>query len=548
MHGKISGLKPSQIKRLERLYRRSVPSHQILTRELARQIASISYEIGQQIGVLINRRGKVEEVLIGDNRHIDLPDLSGYRSGPGRLKGLRVIHTHLHNEPISQEDLIDLILLGLDLMVCIEVNDNGIPGRISYAHILPRNRQGMGWSVNTVPDIGQLDVDFLELISSLEEELSRNISGELLDNRDRDRDRAILVGVTDGPRWKEEESLEELKELARSDDVEVVGKVVQRVKVIDPRFLIGKGKLSELVLMCRQMGCNLLIFNNQLTPAQVKNLADFTEMKIIDRGQLILDIFARRARSREGKIQVELAQLRYILPRLTGKHSALSRLTGGIGGRGPGETKLEIDRRRIRDRIARLKKELQQIRRQREQRRRLRKKKEFPIISIVGYTNAGKSTLLNVLTNSNVKVEDRLFATLDPASRRLRFPEEKEVIITDTVGFIRDIPEDLLDAFAATLEELYDADLLLHVADISSPYLEEHIKTVEDILERLDLHTIPRILVLNKKDLISPHEAKRIAQKYGGIVASALNPSTLLPLLGQIKEVMWPATFSSQMI
>ncbi len=548
MHGKISGLKPSQIKRLERLYRRSVPSHQILTRELARQIASISYEIGQQIGVLINRRGKVEEVLIGDNRHIDLPDLSGYRSGPGRLKGLRVIHTHLHNEPISQEDLIDLILLGLDLMVCIEVNDNGIPGRISYAHILPRNRQGMGWSVNTVPDIGQLDVDFLELISSLEEELSRNISGELLDNRDRDRDRAILVGVTDGPRWKEEESLEELKELARSDDVEVVGKVVQRVKVIDPRFLIGKGKLSELVLMCRQMGCNLLIFNNQLTPAQVKNLADFTEMKIIDRGQLILDIFARRARSREGKIQVELAQLRYILPRLTGKHSALSRLTGGIGGRGPGETKLEIDRRRIRDRIARLKKELQQIRRQREQRRRLRKKKEFPIISIVGYTNAGKSTLLNVLTNSNVKVEDRLFATLDPASRRLRFPEEKEVIITDTVGFIRDIPEDLLDAFAATLEELYDADLLLHVADISSPYLEEHIKTVEDILERLDLHTIPRLLVLNKKDLISPHEAKRIAQKYGGIVASALNPSTLLPLLGQIKEVMWPATFSSQMI
>ncbi len=548
MHGKISGLKPSQIKRLERLYRRSVPSHQILTRELARQIASISYEIGQQIGVLINRRGKVEEVLIGDNRHIDLPDLSGYRSGPGRLKGLRVIHTHLHNEPISQEDLIDLILLGLDLMVCIEVKDNGIPGRISYAHILPRNRQGMGWSVNTVPDIGQLDVDFLELISSLEEELSRNISGELLDNRDRDRDRAILVGVTDGPRWKEEESLEELKELARSDDVEVVGKVVQRVKVIDPRFLIGKGKLSELVLMCRQMGCNLLIFNNQLTPAQVKNLADFTEMKIIDRGQLILDIFARRAKSREGKIQVELAQLRYILPRLTGKHSALSRLTGGIGGRGPGETKLEIDRRRIRDRIARLKKELQQIRKQREQRRRLRKKKEFPIISIVGYTNAGKSTLLNVLTNSNVKVEDRLFATLDPASRRLRFPEEKEVIITDTVGFIRDIPEDLLDAFAATLEELYDADLLLHVADISSPYLEEHIKTVEDILERLDLHTIPRLLVLNKKDLISPHEAKRIAQKYGGIVVSALNPSTLLPLLGQIKEVMWPATFSSQMI
>ena len=295
------------------------------------------------------------------------------------------------------------------------------------------------------------------------------------------------------------------------------------------------------------MGCNILIFNNQLTPAQVKNLADFTEMKIIDRGQLILDIFARRARTREGKIQVELAQLRYILPRLTGKHSALSRLTGGIGGRGPGETKLEIDRRRIRDRIARLKKELQEIRKQRDQRRRLRKKREFPVISIVGYTNAGKSTLLNVLTNSSVKVQNKLFATLDPTSRRLRFPEEREVIITDTVCFIRDIPEDLLDAFAATLEELCDADLILHVADISSPYLDEHIRVVQDILERLNLHTIPRLLVLNKKDLLSEDEAQIIAQKNGGIAISAINPSTLLPILEHIKEFMWPAASSSQM-
>lgn len=544
MHGKINGLKPSQVKRLERLFRKSIPAHQILTRELARQLTSISYEIGKQVGLLINRRGKVEDVLIGDSKHISLPDLSGYRSGPGRLKGLRIMHTHLNNEPISEEDLIDLILLGLDLMVCVEVTGQGIPGRISYAHILPKNKQGMGWSVNTVPDVGQLNVDFLELISSLEEELSRNISAEFLDNKDR----AILVSVTDGARWREEDSLEELKELARSDDVEVAGKVVQRVKRIDPRFLMGKGKLSELVLMCRQLGCNLIIFNNQLTPAQVKNLADFTEMKIIDRGQLILDIFARRAKTREGKIQVELAQLRYILPRLTGKHSALSRLTGGIGGRGPGETKLEIDRRRIRDKIARLRKGLQEIKRQRQQRRRLRKRKEFPIISIVGYTNAGKSTLLNVLTNSNVKVEDKLFATLDPTSRRLRFPEEKEVIITDTVGFIRDIPEDLLDAFAATLEELYDADLLLHVADISSPFLEEHIRTVGDILERLNLHMIPQILVLNKKDLLSESEVKNAEKKYRGIAISALNPSTLLPLLEHIKEIIWPSTFSSQMI
>ncbi len=544
MYGKISGLKSSQIKRLERLYRRSVPANQILTRELARQMASISYEIGRQVGVLVNRKGKIEEVIVGERCKIQLPDLSGHRTGAGRLKGLRLIHTHLNNEPISQDDLIELILMGLDLVACIGVNNQGIPGTITYAYILPKNKDGIGWQIETAPDTGQLEVDFLTLISSLEEELSRNISGSSMQYKDR----AILVSVTEGPRWKEEESLEELKELAKTDDVQVVGKVVQRVKKIDPRFLIGKGKLSELVLMCRQMGCNLLIFNNKLTPAQVKNLADFTEMKIIDRGQLILDIFARRAKSREGKIQVELAQLRYILPRLTGKHSAMSRLAGGIGGRGPGETKLEIDRRRIRDRIARLKKELQNIRKEREQRRRLRKKNELPIISIVGYTNAGKSTLLNSLTHSNVKVENKLFATLDPTSRRLRFPEEKEVIITDTVGFIRDIPEDLLDAFAATLEELYEADLLLHVADISSPYLEDHIKTVEEILKRLNLDMIPKLLVLNKKDLLPDDQVRRIEKKLGGIAISAIDPSSLIPLLDHIKEIMWPEAFSIQVI
>ncbi len=544
MYGKISGLKPSQIHRLERLYRKAIPSSQILTRELARYISSISYEIGQQLGILVNRKGKIEYVIIGDRKHLVLPDLSGYRSGPGRLKGLRLIHTHLDNESISQEDLTDLILLGLDLIVCIEVLKDGIPGKISYAYILPMNREKKGWLINTVPDIGQLKVNFTELISSLEDELSRNIFSHTF----RKKDRAIIVGVTDKSRNKEEQSLEELKELAYSDDVEVVGKIVQRVKKIDPRFLIGKGKLRELILMCRQLGCNLLIFNNELTPTQVKNLAYVTEMKIIDRGQLILDIFARRAKSKEGKIQVELAQLRYILPRLTGKHSALSRLTGGIGGRGPGETKLEIDRRRIRDRITRLKKELQEIRRQRHQRRSLRKRKNIPIISIVGYTNAGKSTLLNTLTSSKVKVENKLFATLDPISRRLRFPEEKEMIITDTVGFIKNIPRDLLDAFAATLEELYDADLLLHVADISSPYLEAHIKTVEEILHSLRLHMIPRILVLNKSDLLPVNEVRRIEKKTGGIAISAIHPSSLLPLLNHIKDLIWPEISSNHMI
>jgi GTP-binding protein HflX len=320
----------------------------------------------------------------------------------------------------------------------------------------------------------------------------------------------------------------------------VVDSVIQTVKKIDSHFLIGKGKLSELALKCVQKGADLLVFDNDLTPAQVKGLADFTELRIIDRTQLILDIFARRAVSREGKIQVELAQLQYLLPRLTTKNTAMSRLTGGIGGRGPGETKLEINRRRVRERIARLSRELVDIARQRQERRRLRAAKKLPVISIVGYTNAGKSTLLNALTNSRVAVKNRLFETLDPTSRRLRFPREREAIITDTVGFIRDLPPNLLDAFASTLEELQEADLLLHVVDATSPSIEEQKETVERLLERLDLHRLPRILVVNKTDLLGGREGTELAEGLGGIPTSAVDTSTLAPLVEEIKKLIWP--------
>ena len=294
----------------------------------------------------------------------------------------------------------------------------------------------------------------------------------------------------------------------------MVDLVIQHVNRANPRFLIGKGKLSELVLKCLQTRSNLLIFDHELNPSQVKSLTDATELKIIDRSQLILDIFARRAVTREGKIQVELAQLKYLLPRLATKNTAMSRLTGGIGGRGPGETKLEINRRRVRERIARLKRELKGVKKQRADRRKLRNIRRLPVISIVGYTNAGKSTLLNALTFSRVNVEDRLFETLDPSSRRLRFPHEREVIITDTVGFIRDLPEDLMEAFAATLEELHDADLLLHVVDASSPRMEEQIKAVEGILDRLGLNRIPSLLVLNKCDRLDSQEAANLSKHF----------------------------------
>ena len=483
----------------------------------------------------MTRKGKVAYVVVGNSKHIWIPALSRGRLGSGRLKGLRCIHTHLNGEPLSKEDLTDLVLIGLDLMVCVQVNEQGIPGSIIYANILPANRDGKGWIVNRVSDIGQLNTDFFELIQSLEEELDRSRVRLSV----KKRERALLVGVTTGRRWQGEEFLDELEDLALSDSIEVVGKTVHHIKKVDPRFLIRKGKLSELALQCLQTGANLLIFNNELTPAQVKGLTDFTELKIIDRSQLILDIFARRAVTREGKIQVELAQLKYLLPRLATKNTAMSRLTGGIGGRGPGETKLEINRRRVHERLARLNRELIQIKRQREERRRLRNLKRLPVISIVGYTNAGKSTLLNTLTHSHVGVNNRLFETLDPSSRRLRFPREREAIITDTVGFIRNLPESLMEAFAATLEELHDAELLLHVVDAVNPRLEEQIRTVEEVLSNLVLNRTPVLLVLNKTDLLSPEAADTLSKNMGGIAISALHPSSLSGLIERIEALIW---------
>jgi GTP-binding protein HflX len=483
----------------------------------------------------MTRKGEVAYVIVGDHKHIWIPDLERERLGEGRLKGLRCIHTHLNKEPLSGEDVTDLVLLGLDLMVCVQVDEQGIPGPISYANILPASSNGKGWIVNQVPDIGQLNIDFLEMIQSLEEELVRTRGSRSLEKGER----ALLVGVTTGPKWREEESLDELEDLAVSDDIDVVGRVVQRINKADSRFLIRKGKLMELALRCLQSGSNLLIFNNELTPAQVKSLTDFTDLKIIDRSQLILDIFARRAVTREGKIQVELAQLKYLLPRLATKNTAMSRLTGEIGGRGPGETKLEINRRRVRERIARLNRELKKIRQQRGERRRLRNLRRLPVISIVGYTNAGKSTLLNTLTHSHVAVRNRLFETLDPSSRRLRFPRDREAIITDTVGFIRNLPVSLMEAFAATLEELHDAELLLHVVDATSPRLEEQVKTVEQILVNLDLKHIPTFLVLNKADLLTSEEADALAKKMGGIAISAINPPSLSGLTERIEALIW---------
>jgi GTP-binding protein HflX len=383
----------------------------------------------------------------------------------------------------------------------------------------------------------QLDVDFPGLIASLEEEIARSQPGRSHKTR---HSRAILVSVTTAPMYEAEESLEELRQLAMTSNLNIVDTIIQRRHEVDPRFLMGRGKMQDLVLRSMQLGADILIFDQNLNPSQLRTITDMTELKVLDRTQLILDIFAQHANSTDGKIQVELAQLKYLLPRLVTKNTAMSRLTGGIGGRGPGETKLEINRRRAHDRIAHLEKMLSNSARSRKMRRSLRRREGLPIISIVGYTNAGKSTLLNSLTNSHVPVEDKLFATLDTSSRRLRFPRERAVIITDTVGFIRDLPPELMAAFKATLEELEDADLLLHVADAANPYLEQHIHVVEKTLSTLGLNGKPILLALNKADTIPAETAANLARRFGGIPICALDRASLIPLLEKMDRILWP--------
>ena len=308
--------------------------------------------------------------------------------------------------------------------------------------------------------------------------------------------------------------------------------------------MLGKGKLDELIIRALQLGADMLVFDSELSAAQVRSLSETTDLKIIDRSQLILDIFAQRAQSKEGKIQVELAQLKYLLPRLiAGQDSAFSRLAGGIGGRGPGETKLETDRRRVRDRINRLERAIEEQRQRRQERRKARSRQALPVISIVGYTNAGKSTLLNALTKSEVHAEQRMFATLDPTSRRLRLPREQEVIINDTVGFIRDLPPDLLSAFRATLEEISSSSLLIHAVDISNARWPQQIRSVKRILADLQLSDIPTILALNKADLVDEDTLtaalRQVQTEATDVIAiSAISQTSLTPLLEKAGAIL----------
>jgi len=467
----------------------------------------------------VHRSGQVDYVIVGDAGRLMLPDIGRLRAAEGRFRGLRLIHTHVRGEPLTRDDLVDLVRLRLDLVAAIQLSPSGEARSIMYAHNVPVERDGESpyREAGPMPLARALELDVGELMASLEAEFARQRHARARDVLAKDG-RAVLIHVADKSEpqalARARASLRELRELARTAGTDVADVILQAREHIDPKFVLGRGKLDDVIVRAMQLGAETLIFDRDLTPAQGAALSKVSDLKVIDRTQLILDIFAQRALGRDGKLQVELAQLKYSLPRLGLKDDALSRLTGGIGGRGPGETKLEIGRRRAKERVTHLTARLKELAKQREQRRKKRTRRRVPTVSLVGYTNAGKSTLLNTLTGADVLTEDKLFATLDTRSRHLRVGWAgyggREVILTDTVGFIRDLPKDLFAAFRATFEEAADADLLIHVIDASDPARELHKATTLALLEELELEAIPRLTVYNKADLLEPGEARQL--------------------------------------
>lgn len=543
VYGNTTGLSPHAHRLLERIYRRRIPLDAITTPELGRSLAEASREAGRQVGVLVHRSGVIDHVIVGDATRLMLPDIGRLRAAQGRLRGLRLVHTHLFGEELTRDDIVDLVRLRLDLVAAIQLTPEGEPRSVSYAHVVPPDpRRDTDERVPPYRVIGpvlwgRLPNDFGDVVRSLEDEFARVRRLHANDAKD---GRAILVHV--GEKAKphalsdSEDSLRELAELARTAGARVVDSILQLRDRIDPRTVLGKGKLDDVVLRAAELDAQTLVFDHDLTPTQASTISAHTDLKVIDRTQLILDIFAQRAESADGKLQVELAQLKYALPRLGQKDDSLSRLTGGIGGRGPGETKLEIGRRRAKERVSHLEAQLRRLSRDRGERRKKRSRNGVPVVSIVGYTNAGKSTLLNTLTGAGVLAEDKLFATLDPRSRRLRFPEEREVIITDTVGFIRNLPKDLFAAFRATFEEVQGADLLLHVVDASDPAREQHIETTEGLLVELGLAEIPRIVVFNKVDRLDAEDLRLLGHRRGVALVSATIPQSTKGLLEMIAD------------
>lgn len=537
--GNIKGIRDSVIAELQKLY--DMQSPQLVSQELAVKLADITEYINREISVYITRSGQIIEIAVGDNATVELPSFSG-RRGAGRLSGIRCIHTHPGGNPyLSGVDISALKNNKYDAMVAIGVlSPDFTKSELTFGLITGidsnENYTAECYGPYSIEDAE--NINFVNTVSTIERILDKQTGTASLQVMS---ERAILIGMEWGRNdslWTVDDSLEELKQLADTAGATVIKKFIQKRPKPDPAFFIGRGKVQELALYAQQENIDLCIFDDELSPAQQRNIESVMGIRILDRTALILDIFAQRARTSEGKLQVELAQLQYTLPRIMGKGLMLSRLGGGIGTRGPGETKLEVDRRRIRDRIAFIKDQIEKVKAVRSLHRSKRKKNNVFEVSLVGYTNAGKSTLLNTLTNSDIYAKDQLFATLDPTTRQLTLPNKQEIIITDTVGFIQRLPHQLIAAFRSTLEVVTEADLLVHVIDVSHELYKEQVAAVHEVLKEIGSETKPVITVYNKIDKLPPDSklADRLALEEDTVCISAAKKLNLESLQQMIES------------
>ena len=525
--GHLQGLKSSQVKQLKRLYHQRLPGDRFTTAEFAQRLAATSQDIHQPLCAYINRRGQVIRVGVGTPVQTQIPLLELPRYGAERLCGIRCISTQLSTTPPSEATLTTMAIQRLDALVTLSLSGRGFERRgggatgyiddVYLAHMLPNGERA--WEVSGPLALDSIVTqDFFDLTDSLEAEFRREFTARDVAS---DHDRVLLVGVMTQELTRDafESQLMEVGRLIDTAGGEVLDIVRQRRSNPHPQTVVGDGKVQEMALMVQTVGANLVVMNRELSPAQSRNLERRLGVRVVDRTEVILDIFAQRAQSGAGKLQVELAQLEYLMPRLTGRGQAMSRLGGGIGTRGPGETKLETERRAIQRRISRLQREVNQLQAHRSRLRQKRQHQDVPSIAVVGYTNAGKSTLLNTLTNSEVYTADQLFATLDPTTRRLTVSEAEDsppiaIVLTDTVGFIHELPESLIDAFRATLEEVTEADALLHVVDLSHPAWRDQIRSVTKILESMPIAPGPAILAFNKIDEVDSDTLECAKQDY----------------------------------
>lgn len=542
IHGELKNIKKSVLESLEGLYELAVPAGQLVTREIAELMLSVTAELQREVAVYINRQGKVLQVSVGDDATVDLPEIR-QRKSENRLSGVRCVHTHPSSDTrLSAPDLSSLRSMRFDVMAAIGMKDGKIYG--SMAFLSGELTESGGYVVHGTKElpIGDLNrYNLMQLVTAINKELGRN----QLKETEKRQERAILAGVdynASAGGWSIEDSLTELKGLAETAGAQVAGKVIQRKAKPDNAFFLGRGKVDEIGMLAQNVEADLLIVDDEISPSQQRNLEMSTGLRVVDRTALILDIFAQRARSAAGKLQVELAQLRYNLPRLGGQGLVLSRQGGGIGTRGPGETKLEMDRRRIHGRIHDLEERIAKLKNQRQLHRAQRKNSRIPTAALVGYTNAGKSTLLNALAaGDEVLAEDKLFATLDPTTRLVELDEKQELLLTDTVGFIQKLPHTLVSAFQATLEETVEADLLLHVVDASDANYELQIKAVMEVLQEIGAQDKPSVFVFNKADKLPEAErdneyiAARMLQGRDGVVISAKDEQGLKMLREKIK-------------